>query len=258
VRALTTANLERASRHVIVRRFDLRNSQVPLNMLSPIGKLFAAGKVYLSLHRCAPIWRGPIAGLAAITASGMSKKPKFQDPNGRHIRVYCSLLNSTAYRVLGPAAKALFIDMRAKVTGTNNGDLSAALSDMRHQGWTASATLSKALYELRAMGFLAITRSGGLRQGTRVSNLYRFTDLDVYEMPKVGVQAMKATHDYQRFDTLHAAEHALREGVKALKEEGRQKQITKKKVPTKNMRHSEQVSRSSARPPHFYTPQLVE
>lgn len=247
MRALTTANLERASRHVIVRRFDLRNSQVPLNMLSPIGKPFAARKVYLSLHRCIPIWREPIAGRAAITASSMSKKQKFQDPNGRHIRVYCSLLNSAAYRVLGPAAKALFIDMRAKVTGTNNGDLSAALSDMKHQGWTASATLSKALYELRAMGFLAITRSGGLRQGTRVPHLYRFTDLDVYEMPKVGVQAMKATHDYQRYDTLHAAEHALREGVKALKEEGRQKQITKKKIPPQNMRHSEQVSRSSVR-----------
>ncbi len=97
------------------------------------------------------------------------------------------------------------------------------------------------------MGFLAITRYGGLRQGTRVPHLYRFTDLDVYEMSKVSVQAIKATHDYQRFDTLHAAEHALREGVKALKEEGRQKQITKKKVPTQNMHHFEQISRSSAR-----------
>lgn len=162
-------------------------------------------------------------------------KPKFQDPNGRHIRVYCSLLNTPAYRVLSFPAKALFTDMRTMVTGTNNGNLSAALSDMKHKGWTASATLSKALYELRAMGFLAITRAGGIKLGTRVCNLYRFTDLEVFDQPKVGVMAIKATQDYLRFDSVHAAEQALREGVTALQQEGKKKQVTKKKPPVQNM-----------------------
>lgn len=155
-------------------------------------------------------------------------KPKFQDPGGRHIRVYTSLLNCPAYRVLGFPAKSLFVDLRSMVTGTNNGNLSAALSDMKHKGWTAAATLSRALYELRVMGFIAITRAGGLKMGTRVCTLYRFTDLEVYEQPKVGVAAVKATHDYLKFEAVADAERALREGVAALQAEGKQKQITKK------------------------------
>lgn len=155
-------------------------------------------------------------------------KPKFQDPGGRHVRVYTSLLNCPAYRVLGFPSKALFLDLRSLVTGTNNGNLSASLSDMKHRGWTAAATLSKALYELRAMGFIAVTRAGGLKMGTRVCTLYRFTDLEVYEQPKVGVSAVKATHDYLKFETVADAERALREGVAALQAEGKKKQITKK------------------------------
>lgn len=162
-------------------------------------------------------------------------KPKFKDPNGRHIRVYTSLLDCPAYRVLGFPAKALFMDMRSLVTGTNNGNLSAALSDMKHKGWSASATLSKALYELRAMGFLAVTRAGGLKMGTRVCQLYRFTDLEVYEQSKVSVQACKATHDYMKYGGVGEAERALREGVKVLQAEGKESQAPKKKLPVQNM-----------------------
>lgn len=164
----------------------------------------------------------------------MKKQTKYADPKGRHIRVYSALLNSPAYRVLGFAAKALFFDLRDGITGTNNGNLSASLSDLRHRGWASSSTLSKALYELRAMGFIAVTRAGGLKLGTRVCNLYRFTDLEVYEQPKVGVQAVKATHDYLKLATVKAAEHALAEGMAVLADEGRRKQVGKKNPPVRN------------------------
>jgi hypothetical protein len=163
-------------------------------------------------------------------------RPKIADPQGRHIRVYVSLLNSPAYRVLGYPAKALFTDLRSLVTATNNGNLSAALSDMKHKGWTSPATLSNALYELRVMGFIAVTRAGGLKMGTRICQLYRFTDLDVFEQPKVGVFAIKATHDYQCFASVGEAERALCEGVKALQAEGKEKQLPKKKSPVHKMK----------------------
>lgn len=155
-----------------------------------------------------------------------SRRPT--DPNGRHIRVYTTLLNSQAYRCLGYPARALYVDLRAAVTGTNNGSISAALSDLKHRGWCSSKTLARALYELRSLGFIAVTREGGLKQGTRVPTLYRFTDLEVYEQQKVGVLAMKATHEYQQFETVAQAEQALREGVERLRAEGRKKQIAKK------------------------------
>jgi hypothetical protein len=162
-------------------------------------------------------------------------KPK--DPNGPHIRVYYSLLNSPAYRVLSFSAKALFTDIRSKLTRTNNGNLSAALSDMKHKGWSSSATLSRALYELRAMGFISVTRAGGLKMGTRVCTLYRFTDIDVFEQPKEGVLATKATHDYLRFKSVRDAEQALLEGVAQLQEQGKKKQLSKKNSPVQILNH---------------------
>ncbi|MDR5801603.1 hypothetical protein [Caballeronia sp. LZ001] len=164
------------------------------------------------------------------------KKPS--DPNGRHVRIYVSLLGTPAWRVLSFSGKALFLDLRSAVTATNNGNLSAALSEMKHKGWTSPTTLAKAIYELRAIGFIAVTVEGGLRQGTRVPSLYRFTDLEVFEQPKVKVQSVKATHDYRRFESVREAERALIEGLEKLQEQGRKKQKTKKKSPVQKMYRS--------------------
>lgn len=156
---------------------------------------------------------------------------KWSDPLGRHVRVYVDLLNTPAWRALGFSAKALFLDLRASVQSTNNGNISATLTQMKHRGWTAPTTLAKALYELRVLGFIAVTVEGGLRQGSRVPSLYRFTDLDVFEQPKIGVQAIKATHDYRGFESVREAEQALIVGLEKLKAEGRKKQQIKKKSP---------------------------
>lgn len=166
----------------------------------------------------------------------MAKKPS--DPNGRHVRVYCSLLDSPAWLVLGTAAVKLFMDLRARVTGTNNGNLHAALSELKHRGWASSATLAKALYELRAMGFIAVTREGGLKMGTRVCTLYRFTDLEVFEQPRIGVQPCKATHDYRAFNSLRDAKRALAIGVEKLRAEGTKKQAPTKKSPVQKRKRS--------------------
>ncbi|MDT3680437.1 MAG: hypothetical protein ROZ64_16575 [Burkholderiaceae bacterium] len=114
---------------------------------------------------------------------------------------------------------------------TNNGNISAALSDLKHRGWASSKTLARALYELRALGFLAVTREGGFKQGTRVPTLYRFTDLEVFEQPKLGVQPVKATHDYLRHESVTDARKALHDGLDQLRAEGRKKQIPKKNLP---------------------------
>jgi len=145
------------------------------------------------------------------------------DPNGRHIRVYCSLLDSAAWRVLGWSARALFIDLRAKVNGTNNGNISAALSDMKHRGWKSPTTLAGALYELQSLGLLVQTRGGGVERGSKVCALYAFTDLDVFDFPKLNVKAMKAQHSYRAFATNAEAMNAKREGVARLRAEAKER-----------------------------------
>jgi hypothetical protein len=132
--------------------------------------------------------------------------------------VYCDLLNSTAWSVLGYAARSLFLDLRASVTSTNNGNISATLKDLKHRGWTSSATLANALYELQALGFLVKTRGGGVETGSKVCNLYAFTDLEVFEVPRLGLTARKASHAYLRFKTKAEAEAAVAEFMKTTRE----------------------------------------
>ena len=74
-----------------------------------------------------------------------------------HIRVNLSLLDSPAFIALDWTARALFLDLRHRMRGTNNGNISAALSELRHRGWNSSATLVKALRQLEAVGLLRKT-----------------------------------------------------------------------------------------------------
>jgi len=158
----------------------------------------------------------------------MAKQMKNNGQSGRFISLYHDLLNSPAYRVLSSKGKTLLIDLRVSYYGCNNGNISAAFSDLKHRGWKSPATLSKSLYELRSLGFIAVTRAGGLKQGTRVCSLYRFTDLPVLDIPKHGIQAVKATHDYKAYKTLSEAVQAVTDGCNKLKAEGIQKQSKKK------------------------------
>lgn len=147
----------------------------------------------------------------------MSKNQKPRDPNGPHVRVYHSLLNSIAWRCLGPSACKLYFDLRVKLNGSNNGNISATLGELKHRGWVSSSTLSNALYELRVAGFIRQTRGGGVRDGSKVCALYAFTDLPVLEFPKIGIQAASASNDFLRFKSVDEAKQEFRRGIEALR-----------------------------------------
>ena len=87
----------------------------------------------------------------------------------------------------------------------------------------------------KAYRITIVTRAGGLKLGTRVCTLYRFTDLDVFEHPKLGIPAIQATHDYLQFNSVAESERALIVGVKKLQAEGSKKQATRKKPPVQNL-----------------------
>ena len=137
------------------------------------------------------------------------KKPS--DPRGGHVRLYWNLIDSLAWRALSYSSQSAYIAMRRRLQSTNNGNISAALGDMKHYGITAPVTLAKALRELQTVGLIAVTRQGGIAYGRQVCSLYRFTDEAVYEHPKVGVKAQQATNDWQRFTKLAEAEAEIKQ-----------------------------------------------
>ncbi|QIN60899.1 hypothetical protein SBC1_08780 [Caballeronia sp. SBC1] len=128
-----------------------------------------------------------------------------------HVRIRLDILHSPAWRTLSFTARALFMDMRASLRSTNNGDINAALGTLSHKGWTSRTTILKAVAELTALGFIAKTRQGVGGPTTGSCSLFRFTDVPTFEQPRLGVSACKATFEYLVFKTLDEAEQALRD-----------------------------------------------
>lgn len=137
------------------------------------------------------------------------KKPA-PDPRGGHIRLYWSILDSPAWRVLSHADVRVYLALRRKLGRTNNGDINATLAEMKHAGISSSSTLAAALRRLELLGFIDKTRQGGIANGGKLCSLYRFTDEPTLEIAKAGVQAGPATNDWQRFASMGEAKAALR------------------------------------------------
>lgn len=137
------------------------------------------------------------------------KQPK--DPRGGHVRLYWAMLDSPAWRVLTHADVRVYLALRRKLGRTNNGDVNATLTEMRHAGISSSSTLSSALQRLEVLGFIAKTRQGGITFGGKLCSLYRFTDEPTFEIPKVGVKACNATNLWSAFKNMADARAVLRD-----------------------------------------------
>lgn len=151
-----------------------------------------------------------------------------KDPLGGHVRLYWTLLDTAAYLALGWSSRALYVDLRRKLNGHNNGNIEATLSTLKHRGWRSSATLNKALKELIAVGLIAQTRQGGIASMSKICSLYRFTDVDVFEFPKHGIDKIKATNDYRSFTSLAQARAVIRDALN--RSNGKNSKIQKLKL----------------------------
>lgn len=132
------------------------------------------------------------------------------DPRGGHTRLYWSLQDSCAWHALSWADQGLYFAMRRKLLNTNNGNIEATLGGLKHAGITSSASLAKGLRALVTAGFIAKTRQGGVAYGQKVCSLYRFTDEQVYDHPKLQIKAMPATNEWRAHATIAGARAALR------------------------------------------------
>lgn len=138
-------------------------------------------------------------------------RPDRRDPRGGHVRIYWSMLSSPAWQALSHIERSLYISMRRQLKGSNNGDISATVNSLRHDGFTSSSTLFKSLRAPTVAGFIDKSRQGMIAgfSGPRCCNLYRFTDEPVYDIPKKGIVACKATNDWQNWSSKAEVEAAI-------------------------------------------------
>lgn len=119
-------------------------------------------------------------------------KAKADQKQERWVRMFHRVLQSPAFTELSYSASRLYIDLRLLLNGTNNGNISATLSTLRYRGWRSPTTLAKNLRQLEAVGLIAKTRrTVGVENGSKLCNLYRFTDEPCYEVPRLGISMMK-------------------------------------------------------------------
>ncbi len=141
----------------------------------------------------------------------MKRAREFEkDEMGAHARLYDQIAHSPAWLALGFSSRALYMQMRVSLKHTNNGNIDATLSKLKHAGFTTSSTLHKCLRELETMGLIAKTRQGGITSGGKLCNLYRFTDKPTLEFPKLRISASKAGHEWKNWTGLKAAEAAIK------------------------------------------------
>ena len=144
----------------------------------------------------------------------MKRTAQPKDPRGGHVRLYWAIVDSPAWRALSHADVRIYIALRRKLRSTNNGDINATLTEMKHAGISSSSTLSTALHRLEALGLIEKTRQGGIANGGKLCSLYRFTDEPTYDIAKAEVRSGPATNEWQRFTNLSAARAAVRHLVR--------------------------------------------
>lgn len=120
-------------------------------------------------------------------------EPRYQVPR--------ELADSLAFRSLPVAAKVLWHDLMMQYRGANNGNINAAMSELKHYGWRSGTTIAKGLLYLIAHGLITETRVGGKRAGKlKQCCLYAFTHLPIHANAKLLIHGKEATHDYRNFD----------------------------------------------------------
>lgn len=104
------------------------------------------------------------------------RRRKGRAESGSFLALPHVLFESKAYRNMSAHAAKLLLDIAQQYRGTNNGDLAATWNLMRPLGWRSRDTLHKALRELLALGFIELTRQGGINRPSLYALTWRAID----------------------------------------------------------------------------------
>ena len=98
----------------------------------------------------------------------------------RFIKLTYSVLESEAWRWLRPISKAVYIELRRRYNGRNNGRISLSLSEAAHILKASKSSISTALKQLETHGFIKLIKKGYFTG--RMASEYALTDeqLDGY------------------------------------------------------------------------------
>ena len=110
---------------------------------------------------------------------GQAKKGIIESTE-RFVKLTYPLIESEAWRWLRPISKAVYIELKRRYNGLNNGKISLSLSEAAHILKASKSSISKGLKQLEAHGFIKLIKKGYFTG--RMASEYALTDeqLDGY------------------------------------------------------------------------------
>jgi hypothetical protein len=108
-------------------------------------------------------------------ATGRSKR------GGQFVPIPYDMAESAAWRSLSGAAVKVYVELRRRFNGSNNGELSLSLDEAARLLHLGKATVARAFAELEAKGFIRMTARG--QWYGRLATTYSVTDRPVGSNP---------------------------------------------------------------------------
>ena len=105
-----------------------------------------------------------------------------QDRRGRSktgppfVRLTCYMLESAAWRSLKPAERAIYVELRRRFNGRNNGWLAFSVRDAADECNVNKDTARQAFATLQERGFTECVTPGGFSRKVRHATEWRLTD----------------------------------------------------------------------------------
>jgi hypothetical protein len=95
--------------------------------------------------------------------------------DGHYVRIFHYLLKTSAWLSLSAGARAVYIQIAFRYSGSNNGRIAYSVRSAAGECNLAINTASRAFKELAEAGFIEETRHGGLSRKTRIASEWRLT-----------------------------------------------------------------------------------
>ncbi len=120
----------------------------------------------------------------AYKAGGRKRRGRRHDAKGRSIgeprfvQLRHFLLDCPAWRSMGCAPRQLYVELRRRFNGSNNGEISYSVRQAASDLHIAKDTAMKAFRELEEKGFLKCAQSGSFHWKERHASLWILTEED--------------------------------------------------------------------------------
>lgn len=116
----------------------------------------------------------------------MAKNPRDKPP--RHTMLFHYMLDSQAWKSLGPIPRAVYLDLAKRYYGTNNGRIGYSIRCAVDELHIGNATAKRALDALQERGFIVAMKRGHFNVKVRLASEWRLTQFACDVSPNIATK----------------------------------------------------------------------